>query len=236
MSKAADDTLTNVNDKSVFLTPHDVKLKFIKKVYGILAVQLTISTIVCASLYLMPWLHDSFIFNGFLLNISGFGSLGSIIFIKFRRKQYPLNFILLGLFTLCKSILVGHLTLLFETRLVLMASVLTVVAIISLTLYELLTDIDFNKLNGFCFTTINIIFLGCLLQIFLKSNLTGFGIALFCTVAFAAFIVYDTDNILKNLSPDEYIYGVISLYLDMINLFMNVLRLFKKKSQEKKDK
>jgi FtsH-binding integral membrane protein len=37
--------------------------------------------------------------------------------------------------------------------------------------------------------------------------------------------VYDTHAIMKRLSPDEYIMGAMSLYLDFINLFLYILRV-----------
>ena len=49
--------------------------------------------------------------------------------------------------------------------------------------------------------------------------------ALIGTLLFSGYIVYDTYLINSRLSPDEYIMGAISLYLDFINLFLNILRL-----------
>lgn len=48
---------------------------------------------------------------------------------------------------------------------------------------------------------------------------------MFGTLLFSGYIVYDTYLINSRLSPDEYIMGSISLYLDFINLFLNILRL-----------
>ena len=45
------------------------------------------------------------------------------------------------------------------------------------------------------------------------------------TLLFSGYVVYDTYLINRRLSPDEYIMGAISLYLDFINLFLNILRL-----------
>jgi len=45
------------------------------------------------------------------------------------------------------------------------------------------------------------------------------------SLLFSGYIVYDTYVITKKLSPDEFIMGAISLYLDFINLFINILRL-----------
>ena len=42
---------------------------------------------------------------------------------------------------------------------------------------------------------------------------------------FAAFIVYDTQMIMKQLSAEEYIVGVINLYLDILNLFLEILKI-----------
>jgi len=45
------------------------------------------------------------------------------------------------------------------------------------------------------------------------------------TLLFSGYVVYDTYLINRRLSPDEYILGAISLYLDFINLFLSILRL-----------
>jgi protein lifeguard len=48
--------------------------------------------------------------------------------------------------------------------------------------------------------------------------------ALMC-MSFSLSAVYDTHAIMKRLSPDEYIMGALSLYLDFINLFLYILRV-----------
>merc|ERR1719240_194151 len=42
---------------------------------------------------------------------------------------------------------------------------------------------------------------------------------------FSLYIVYDVHMIAKRLSPDEYVLGAITLYLDIINLFLHLLRI-----------
>ena len=42
---------------------------------------------------------------------------------------------------------------------------------------------------------------------------------------FSLYIVYDVHEISKRVSPDEYINAAISLYLDIINLFLYILRI-----------
>ena len=43
---------------------------------------------------------------------------------------------------------------------------------------------------------------------------------------FSGYIVYDTDNIIKRYTYDEYVWAAVSLYLDIINLFTALLTLF----------
>ena len=63
-------------------------------------------------------------------------------------------------------------------------------------------------------------------QIFLPFNhavdmaMAGFGVLIF-----SGYIVFDTWLITKKLSPDEWVLAVVSLYLDFVNLFINILRL-----------
>lgn len=43
------------------------------------------------------------------------------------------------------------------------------------------------------------------------------------SVLFCGYILYDTNQLIKKHSYDEYIRAAISLYLDVINLFLNLL-------------
>ena len=44
-------------------------------------------------------------------------------------------------------------------------------------------------------------------------------------VMFSGFLVVDTQKIMKKLSTDEYIMASIDLYLDILNLFLYILRI-----------
>ncbi|KAI3442003.1 uncharacterized protein J3R85_001580 [Psidium guajava] len=46
------------------------------------------------------------------------------------------------------------------------------------------------------------------------------------SIIFAAFIVYDTNNLIKRFGYDEYIVAAVSIYLDIINLFLSLLYVF----------
>lgn len=44
-------------------------------------------------------------------------------------------------------------------------------------------------------------------------------------VIFSLYIIFDVYMISRRLSPDEYIPAAISLYLDVLNLFLHILRI-----------
>lgn len=46
-------------------------------------------------------------------------------------------------------------------------------------------------------------------------------------LVFCGYIVYDTDNIIKRHTYDQYILASVSLYLDIINLFLQILNLLR---------
>lgn len=46
-------------------------------------------------------------------------------------------------------------------------------------------------------------------------------------IIFCGYILYDTDNLIKRYSYDEFIWASVSLYLDIINLFLSLLTIFR---------
>ena len=64
---------------------------------------------------------------------------------------------------------------------------------------------------------------------FFGNSTTETILTIFGAFVFGAYIIYDTHVIMKHLSAEEYIVAVINLYLDIINLFIKVLKLLNKK-------
>lgn len=46
-------------------------------------------------------------------------------------------------------------------------------------------------------------------------------------LVFSGFIVYDTDNLIKRFTYDEYIWASVILYLDVLNLFLSILNMLR---------
>jgi len=70
------------------------------------------------------------------------------------------------------------------------------------------------------------------MQIFIKSEELEFVISLGGALLFCGFIIFDTHMIMHKLSPEEYILASINLYLDIINLFLYILRILEAARQK----
>lgn len=49
----------------------------------------------------------------------------------------------------------------------------------------------------------------------------------FSAIIFSGYIIYDTDNLIKRFTYDEYIWASVTLYLDILNLFLTILRMMR---------
>lgn len=63
------------------------------------------------------------------------------------------------------------------------------------------------------------------LQLFFYNETIELVFAAAGALLFCGFIIYDTHLLMHKLSPEEYILAAINLYLDIINLFLHLLRL-----------
>lgn len=66
----------------------------------------------------------------------------------------------------------------------------------------------------------------------MQSEILDRALAFGGAVLFALFIVFDTSMIMHKVSPEEYIMASVNLYLDILNLFLHILRIL---GQAKRD-
>ncbi|KAJ1922320.1 hypothetical protein H4219_000182 [Mycoemilia scoparia] len=136
------------------------------------------------------------------------------------------NRYLLGLFTFMTSLTIGIVSVQYELDVVLQALILAIALFVSLTLFTFQSKYDFSKLGPILFfALLGVIFVG-LINIFIPFGSTfRLVIAVVSVIIFCGFILFDTYMIINHLYPDQYIDACISLYLDFINLFLNLLRI-----------
>tara|TARA_Y100000817_G_C16838446_1_gene536872 strand:- start:262 stop:1014 length:753 start_codon:yes stop_codon:yes gene_type:complete len=104
----------------------------------------------------------------------------------------------------------------------------------AMSIYGYTTKKDLTKLGSFLFMGLIGIIIASLVNIFLKSSMMYFIISIIGVLVFVGLTAYDTQKI-KNmylasdsgeLMGKKAVMGALTLYLDFINLFIMLLRLF----------
>uniref|UniRef100_T1IQ37 Transmembrane BAX inhibitor motif-containing protein 4 n=1 Tax=Strigamia maritima TaxID=126957 RepID=T1IQ37_STRMM len=202
-----------------------VRMGFLRKVYSILSVQLVITTCTAFVLRFTPIVRKYVSENHWLVAAAMIMSLVLIMALYVKRKETPTNYLLLTAFTVVQAYSVGVIATYYDDVIVIQAFLLTAAVSITLTMYTLQSKRDFSKLGGSLFAGLCILIVGGLAQMFIGSTSFEMLLAGGGALLFSLFIVYDTHMIMQRLSPEEYILATIELYLDIINLFLELLRL-----------
>ncbi|KAI6157925.1 UPF0005-domain-containing protein [Pisolithus tinctorius] len=204
----------------------EVRAAFIRKVYTVLFFQILATTLVAGGLSqsfdAVVWVTT----HPWSFYVPLFGTLVNIGLLYWKRHSHPLNFILLGTFTLLEAFTLGIATAFIDNVVVLQALLITLGVFLGLTLFTLQTKYDFSGLGPWLFGGLIALLMTGIVGIFIPFSRTlDLVYAILGCLIFSGYIVYDTYLITKRFSPDEYIIGALSLYLDFINLFLNILRL-----------
>ncbi|XP_056654385.1 protein lifeguard 4 isoform X2 [Monodelphis domestica] len=202
-----------------------IRMGFLRKVYSIVFLQVLLTT-VTASIFMYFDSIQIFVHKSpALILISLLGSLGLILALMLNRHKHPLNFYLLFGFTFLESLTVAAAVTFYDVYVVLHAFMLTTAVFLGLTLYTLQSKRDFSKLGAGLFAFLFILFLSGFLKFFYNNELVEVIFSAMGALLFCGFIIYDTHLLMHKLSPEEYILAAINLYLDVINLFLHLLRL-----------
>ncbi|KAK4477983.1 hypothetical protein RD792_017248 [Penstemon davidsonii] len=204
---------------------------FIRKVYGILSAQILLTTAISAVTVLYAPINDLLRGNSGLLLFLIFTPFILLWPLHVYQQRHPLNFIFLGLFTASLSLTVGVSCANTEGTIVLEALILTSAVVSALTGYTFWAakkGKDFSYLGPILFTSLFVLLLTGFIQIFFPFGSTSVAIySAISAIIFSGYIVYDTDNLIKRFTYDEYIWASVTLYLDVLNLFLTILRMLK---------
>ena len=100
----------------------------------------------------------------------------------------------------------------------------TGVIFVALSGYVLTTKKDFSYLGGFLFIAVNTVILLIIANALFHFPMMQIVISGACVLIFSGYILYNTSQIVNN-GETNYIMATISLYLDILNLFLALLRI-----------
>ena len=178
------------------------------------------------SLMNFMFIHTNLIFVPLILSI---GIMLVLICSKASQKV-PLNYILLIVFTICEGFTISFTTIYFEPLSVLACAGLTMIIVLGLSLYACFTKRDMTMMGGFLLSfSLILLFLG-IIGIFFRSYFYQMLLDSLGVLLMSLYLIYDTQLVVGQkkefIKLDLYILGAMMIYLDIINIFLKILRLF----------
>lgn len=143
-----------------------------------------------------------------------------------QRKSYPANLIFLTIFTLLEAYSISVITSFYSSRIVLQALIFTLAIFVFLSLYATQSKYDFTSWIPYLFGALWIVVIfGFMAAFFPASKNVELGYGIVIALVFSGYILVDTQLVMRHYHVEEEIAAAMSLYLDVINLFLAILRI-----------
>ena len=220
-----------------------VRAGFIRKVYGILSIQLLITfgfVFICQIKPIKYLILRNPAFSGNLIIFSSFMFLFLFLCLACCRglsRKVPYNYLFLTAITLCEAISCSIASSIYSFQIVALALILTIVATLTITFYACTTKKDFStwRVGLYCIFMQMVTF-GMIAVLFKIRALYSF--YTFCsTIIVGIYLIYDTQLIMGKLgggySVDAYIFATLEIYMDIIRLFLLILRILGNSSRRR---
>lgn len=157
--------------------------------------------------------------------------IGLLIALQVKKREAPLNLILLFAFTFCSGLtltplLYSVLALPAGGVIVAQAFTLTTVAFAGLSLFAMNTKKDFTMMGKALFIVLLVVLAASILNFFMQSGFLSLAISSVAAILFSFYILYDTQNIIRG-NYETPIEGAVALYIDFVNLFVSLLNILR---------
>lgn len=211
----------------------EIRMGFIRKVYGILLSQIAVTMAVMCIFMYVPAAKEYSHANPWLMIVAmvlTFVLLIALACCPNVRRSFPTNFILLGLFTVLEAFMLGVVSSHYDTDGVLIAVGITAGVSLALTIFAFQTKWDFTMMGGLLFVLLIVLILFGLLCAIIRNQYATLAYAALGALLFSFYLVFDTQMMIGGkhkyaISPEEYIFAALNLYLDIINLFLFILSI-----------
>jgi len=217
----------------------NIRSKFMLKVFGILIFQLLFTfcfVLICQINSIKKFLlsHTTLCYT--TVGIASFVFIIIlIIFLCEPRsiREFPYNYILLTLVTISQTIILIYITVAFKAHIVVGAIAILIGFCVAIIVISLCNKIDIKYCYFMIwFLVFELITYGILLAVYRNYYLE----LLYCLIGcalFSFYIAFDTINIRDHFDIDDYAFAALTLYIDIIRLFIEILKLIGKLTKNK---
>ena len=218
-------------DSNIF-KDNAIRLGFIRKVYLILSCQLLLTFIFVLAAFCSPNFRD--FQNRVPCLVYIFIAITFIIMITmscFRSvaRKVPINYILLSIFTIGEAYIVSFAASKWDAQTVTLAAGLTCLIVVTLTCYAIFTKTDFTVFGGMLVLCGIVLIVGGASGYFFRNKWVNLVISLISVMFFGAHLILNTQLIVgkneRGFAVDDYVQASISIYLDVITIFLHAMRI-----------
>lgn len=164
--------------------------------------------------------------------LSVIGSFGTLIALQFLRERSPLNLALLYGFATFEGMLLGQILDIYLRGgmggVVINAALTTAAVALGAGAYGYTTKRDLSGMRGILFVGLLGVIVASVVGIFVQLPLLYIGISAVAAVLFTGFLVFDLNRVanMRGATEGMTILLAVSVYLDIVNLFLALLRIF----------
>ncbi len=160
--------------------------------------------------------------------IAFFCALAPLLLATRKKAEFPMNIGLVLLFNFVMGLIVSPTIFFYGQRqpgVIGQAAVLTIGAFGILTLYAFVSRRDFSAWGSFLIVGLWVLIGTMFLNFFFQNTTVDLWLAAVAVLLFSGLLVYDTWRLRNQYGPDEYVGASVQIYLDLLNMFMAILRL-----------
>jgi modulator of FtsH protease len=145
-------------------------------------------------------------------------------------RDFPKNVILTGVFTFIEGIWLAPFLQMAERAApgsVSQAAMLTLGAFGVLSVYAVTSRRDFSAWGSFFAIGLGVLFVAMLINMFVASAAGALSISVLGLLVMSGLLVFDTWRIVRSgmYGPEDYVLAAVSIYLDLLNMFIFMLSL-----------
>jgi len=199
----------------------------VRRTYGLVFLSILATMAGTAFTLVQPGLFNAVAAHPFITMIA---AIIPLFMAQRSAREFPKNLVLTFLFTFVMGVAIAPGMYLAERAapgVVIQAGALTFAAFGALSLYAVFSRRDFSAWGAFFFVGLIVMLVASLLNLFLQSVAIGLFLSAVGVFVFSELLVFDTWRIVRSgaYGQDDYVYAAVTIYLDLLNLFMFILSL-----------
>jgi modulator of FtsH protease len=200
----------------------------VRRTYGLVLLGIVVTMLGVVLSMTQPAVMTFSIEHPFITFLGGF--LAPMFLAQRWHREFPRNIALTLVGTAGAGVMIAP-VLVFAERaqpgIVSQAGILTFTVFGALTVYAAVSRRDFSAWGGFFFVGLITLIVTSLLNMLFQNETASLWIAGATVLVFGGLLVFDTWRILRTdtYGPDDYVIAAVSIYLDLLNIFLAILRL-----------